>query len=154
MGRANVIGALAACAGLLAATSGASAQASQSFDVLPPGTIFSSNINSGAELAAIFGDPATNPVAAARAPNVFIQPNWGVIYSGSGKKISEHGGGSIDDTHVALLVSNPAIHGHTVEEHVSTTQVAPTILRALDLDPDALDAVRKEGTHVLPGVRL
>jgi hypothetical protein len=38
MGRAILIGALAACAGLLAATSGASAQASQSFDVLPPGT--------------------------------------------------------------------------------------------------------------------
>jgi hypothetical protein len=37
---------------------------------------------------------------------------------------------------------------------VTTTQVAPTILRALDLDPDALDAVRKEGTKALPGVRL
>jgi hypothetical protein len=29
-------------------------------------------------------------------------------------------------------------------------QVAPTILRALGLDPSALDAVRSEGTHVLP----
>jgi hypothetical protein len=29
--------------------------------------------------------------------------------------------------------------------------VAPTILRILGLDPDSLDAVRKEGTAVLPG---
>src|SRR5580658_4262728 len=48
-------------------------------DVLPPGTIFTSNINSGAELAAIFGDPTSaDPISAARAPNAFIQPNSGV----------------------------------------------------------------------------
>jgi hypothetical protein len=29
-------------------------------------------------------------------------------------------------------------------------QVAPTILKALGLDPSALDAVREEGTQVLP----
>jgi hypothetical protein len=33
---------------------------------------------------------------------------------------------------------------------VGTVQVAPTILQALGLDPSALDAVRKEGTQVLP----
>ena len=31
-----------------------------------------------------------------------------------------------------------------------TTQIAPTILRALGLDPEALDGVRLEGTHSLP----
>jgi hypothetical protein len=31
-------------------------------------------------------------------------------------------------------------------------QVAPTILQALGLDPNALDAVRQEGTAVLPEV--
>jgi arylsulfatase A-like enzyme len=123
--------------------------------VLPPGTIFSANINSGAELAAIYGDPTSgDPIAAARAPNVVIQPNWGVIYSGSSKKISEHGGGTLDDTHVALLVSNPGLSRRTVHKHVWTKQVAPTILRALDLDPDALQAVQKEGTKVLPGLRF
>jgi len=30
--------------------------------------------------------------------------------------------------------------------------VAPTILKALALDPRALEAVRKEGTPVLPGL--
>jgi hypothetical protein len=124
-------------------------------DVLPPGTIFSSNINHGAELAAIYGDPTSgDPVAAARAPNVFIQPNWGVIYSGSSKKISEHGGGTLDDTRVALLVSNPGLTARTVDGHVETKQVAPTILRALDLDPAELQAVVKEHTATLPGLGL
>jgi arylsulfatase A-like enzyme len=124
-------------------------------NVLPPGTIFEASVNYGAELAEIYGDPTSgDPVAAARAPNVFIQPNWGVIYSGSTKKISEHGGSTLDDTNVALLVSNPHLHHRKIEKHVWTKQVAPTILRALDLDPDALDAVRKEDTKVLPGLRL
>ncbi|MFL5308210.1 MAG: alkaline phosphatase family protein, partial [Polyangia bacterium] len=124
-------------------------------NVLPPGTILDANINHGAQLSAIFGDPTSgDPVAAARAPNVFIQPNWGVIYSGSSKKISEHGGGTLDDTGVALLISHPGLHAHTVAGHVWTKQVAPTILRALDLDPEALEAVRKEHTQVLPGLPL
>jgi hypothetical protein len=120
---------------------------------LPPGTIFSSNINFGPELASLFGDPtSSDPVAAARAPNVFIQPNWGVIYSGSSKKVSEHGGATLDDTNVTLLVSNPSLHHKTVARHVGTQQVAPTILRALGLEPSALEAVRIEGTAVLPGL--
>jgi arylsulfatase A-like enzyme len=124
-------------------------------DTLPPGTVFTSNINHGDELADIFGDPTSgDPVAAARAPNVFIQPNWGVIYNGGSKKIAEHGGGTLDDTNVALLVSNPGLSAGVVSKHVTTTQVAPTILRALDLDPDALEAVRKEHTTKLPGLKL
>ena len=124
-------------------------------DTLPPGTIFSSNINFGAELSAIYGDPtSSDPLAAARAPNAVVQPNWGVIYNGGSKKIAEHGGGTLDDTHVALLVSNPGLHHKTVRRHVSTTQVAPTILRALALEPSDLDAVRKEGTKALPGLHF
>jgi arylsulfatase A-like enzyme len=120
-------------------------------DVLPPGTIFRASINHGGELADIYGDPTSDdPIAAARAPNVVIQPNWGVIYSGSSKKLAEHGGGTLDDTHVALLVSSSHLHAAVVREHVSTTQVAPTILAALGLDPTKLEAVRKEKTRVLP----
>lgn len=122
-------------------------------DVLPANTIFASSINAGAPLAAIYGDPTgTDPVAAARAPNIVIQPNAGVIYSGSSKKIAEHGGGTVDDTQVALLVSMPSIHPGTLSTAVSTTQIAPTILKALGLDPQALQAVQKEGTAVLPGL--
>ena len=119
-------------------------------DKMPSGTIVSTNINYGHNLAMLFGDPGSrNPVAAARAPNVFIQPNAGVIYSGSSKKIAEHGGGTLDDTHVALMIAMPFIRGRSVSTPVSTTQIAPTILRALRLDPQSLDAVRAEGTRPL-----
>jgi hypothetical protein len=51
-----------------------------------------------------------------------------------------------------LLVSNPNLHAGTVTSFVETTQVAPTILKILGLDPRNLDAVRIEGTPVLPGL--
>ena len=37
---------------------------------------------------------------------------------------------------------------------VGTLQVAPTILRALGLDPAQLDGVRLEGTRELPAVQF
>jgi Type I phosphodiesterase / nucleotide pyrophosphatase len=121
-------------------------------NTLPAGTIFSSSISSGAALAALFGDPLVpNSIAAARAPNAFVQPNAGVVYSSSTKKISEHGGGTSNDTGVALLISLPAFgKPHTVSAAVGTTQVAPTILRALGLDPQLLQSVTLEHTAVLP----
>jgi arylsulfatase A-like enzyme len=51
-----------------------------------------------------------------------------------------------------MLVSNPNFESSTVTSFVETSQVAPTILAALGLDPSSLDAVQKEGTPVLPGV--
>jgi hypothetical protein len=42
--------------------------------------------------------------------------------------------------------------GKIISEPVTTTQIPPTILRALRLDPRALEAVVKEGTAVLPGL--
>ena len=79
-----------------------------------------------------------------------MQPNIGHTYSGSTKKHAEHGGFAFDDTNVMLLVSSPWIAPKTVHAWAETMQVAPTILRALGLDPNALDAVRREGTAVLP----
>jgi len=35
---------------------------------------------------------------------------------------------------------------------VETTQVAPTILKLLGLNPGSLQAVQREGTQVLPGL--
>jgi hypothetical protein len=86
-----------------------------------------------------------------RTPDIVVLPNVGVVYTGSAKKQAEHGGFALDDTNVMLLVSNPSIQPRTITTFVETTQVAPTILRILGLDPDSLDAVRKEGTQVLPG---
>jgi hypothetical protein len=87
-----------------------------------------------------------------RTPDIVVLPNVGVVYTGGLKKQSEHGGFAWDDTNVMLLVSNPRIEHRTVHSFVETTQVAPTILKVLGLDPNDLDAVKKEGTPVLPGV--
>ena len=87
-----------------------------------------------------------------RTPDIVVIPNHGVVYTGNLKKQSEHGGFAWDDTNVMLLVSNPEIKGRTVYSFVETAQVAPTILQILGLDPNKLDAVRKEGTPVLPGI--
>jgi hypothetical protein len=87
-----------------------------------------------------------------RSPDIIVAPNVGVIYTGSLKKQSEHGGFAHDDTNVMLLVSNPGIRAHTNTSFVETSQVAPTILQLLGLDPSALDAVRTEGTPVLPNL--
>jgi len=51
-----------------------------------------------------------------------------------------------------ILVSNPRLHARTVTSAVETTQVAPSILAALGLDPNKLQAVQIEGTPVLPGL--
>jgi hypothetical protein len=87
-----------------------------------------------------------------RTPDIVVIPNVGVVYTGNLKKQSEHGGFAADDTNVMLLVSNPHVEAHTVNSFVETAQVAPTILKILGLDPDALDAVREEGTPVLPSL--
>jgi hypothetical protein len=105
-------------------------------------------IYSGDELEDTFGDPKFG-----RVPDLILQPIPGTIYSGSKAKISEHGGFSEDDTHVLLVLSNPKLRG-VVDQQVENKQVAPTILKVLGLDPDKLDAVRKENTRLLPGVDL
>jgi len=56
-----------------------------------------------------------------------------------------------DDTHVALLISVAGVEERHVAAPVETTQVAPTILRALGLDPRELQAVREEHTKLLTG---
>jgi hypothetical protein len=107
----------------------------------------------GPSLAAIFDAPGLPSEGGdPRTPDIIVAPNVGVIYTGSAKKQAEHGGFAQDDTNVLLLVSNPSLAPRTVTSFVETTQVAPTILKILGLDPSALDAVRKEGTPVLPGL--
>jgi arylsulfatase A-like enzyme len=78
----------------------------------------------------------------------------GVTYSNSKKKQEEHGGFSHDDTNVLLLISNPYLVPATVSAPTATAQVAPTILYALGLDPSSLQAVRLEGTPVLPDLNV
>jgi hypothetical protein len=108
----------------------------------------------GASLETMFNAPGLPPNGDPRTPDIIVQPNVGVIYTGSAKKQAEHGGFAHDDTNVMILVSNPDLPAKTVTSFVETTQVAPTILQALGLDPGDLDAVQKEGTPVLPGLNF
>jgi hypothetical protein len=104
----------------------------------------------GDTFTTMFNQPGIPPNGDPRSPDFIVQPNVGHTYTGSTKKQSEHGGFAFDDTNVMLLVSNPRLQPKTVHAWAETNQVAPTILRALGLDPGALDAVRSEGTRVLP----
>jgi len=104
----------------------------------------------GPSLFLNFNDPTVDP----RTPDIIVTPNVGVTYSGSTAKQAEHGGFSHDDTNVVLLLSNPSFQPTTLKTVVGTAQVAPTILHALGINPNALDAVRAEGTPVLPAVQF
>jgi hypothetical protein len=97
-------------------------------------------------LPATGGDP--------RTPDIIVQPQVGVVYTGSLKKQAEHGGFAPNDVEVMVLVSNPNIKAKTLGTPVETRQVAPTILSLLGLDPNSLDAVRLEGTQGLPGIQF
>lgn len=108
----------------------------------------------GPSLALNYNWPGWAPSGDPRTPDILVTPNVGVTYTGSAKKLEEHGGFAHDDTNVMLLVSNPALVPRTVYAEVGTLQVAPSILRALGLDPRLLDGVRWEGTAVLPEVNL
>ncbi|CAJ7784712.1 type I phosphodiesterase/nucleotide pyrophosphatase family protein [Burkholderia pseudomallei] len=104
----------------------------------------------GPSVAERFGNPALG-----RTPDIVVQPNPGVIYTSSKKKDEEHGGNAPDDSHLGLLVSYAGLRqGRTIDAPVLTTQVAPTILRSLGLEPRLLHAVALEGTRVLPGLGL
>jgi arylsulfatase A-like enzyme len=95
-------------------------------------------------LTALYEDPFHNT----RVPDFIAVTNHGVICTG-GSKLAEHGGFSDDDRNVALLVSAPQLKQQYVEALTYTTQIAPTILHALGLDPLLLDGVIAEGTPIL-----
>jgi hypothetical protein len=106
----------------------------------------------GQSLNQLFNPPGIPPNGDPRSPDIAVAPNVGVTYSGSTKKQAEHGGFAHDDTNVMILVSNPKFKPKTLTTPVQTAQVAPTILKALGLNPASLQAVQVEGTEVLPGI--
>jgi hypothetical protein len=109
-------------------------------------------IFSGPALTQLFNRPGLPPTGDPRTPDIIVTPNIGVTYSGSTKKLAEHGGFSHDDTNVIMVLSNPGLDAKTVTSPVETMQVAPTILKALGLNPNALQSVVLEGTEVLPSL--
>ena len=109
-------------------------------------------IFSGPAIGQLFNLPGLPPSGDPRTPDIIVTPNIGVTYSGSTKKLAEHGGFSHDDTNVMMLLSNPNFSPNTITSPVETMQIAPTILLALHLNPEALQSVQQEGTQVLPEV--
>jgi hypothetical protein len=104
-------------------------------------------IFAGADAAAYFHVAAGD----ARVPDVFGISQYGTVYTGGKGKIAEHGGANPQDRDVPLVVSGGAIADHQVNDSwVETTQIAPTILRLLGLNPTALRAVQIEHTRALP----
>ncbi len=106
----------------------------------------------GPSLALNYNVSGLQPGQDSRTPDIIVTPNVGVTYSNSKKKQEEHGGFSHDDTNVMLLLANPLLVARTLAVPTTTAQVAPTILIALGLDPNALQGVQQEGTAILPGL--
>jgi arylsulfatase A-like enzyme len=102
----------------------------------------------GADIdALVAGQMAGNP---GRHPDIIVQPDQGVVYATAGSKLCDHGGLHEQDRHVALVMAGPHVQPGQVDQVVGLQQVAPTILKALGLAPNDLDAVRLEHTHRLP----
>jgi len=100
-----------------------------------------------------FGKPLTDN----RTPDLIVKLKPGYIYVGntsSTVKRAEHGGLNPDDLDVPIILSSdgldPSLFGDVITSGVFTTQLAPTILEALGLNPELLDGVRLEGTQALP----
>jgi hypothetical protein len=108
----------------------------------------------GPGIVQMFNAAGLPPNGDPRTPDIIVAPDVGVTYSGSTKKLAEHGGFSHDDTNVIMLVSNPFFDAATINSPVETAQIAPTILQWLGLDPNALQAVQLEHTQILPAVQF
>jgi hypothetical protein len=103
-------------------------------------------IYAGADAARLIGVDQSDP----RVPDVIGIAQYGVVYTGKQKKIAEHGGDHLEDRNVPILVEWPgAVGGTNVTDPVETTQIAPTILKLLGLNPNELQAVNIEGTESL-----
>jgi hypothetical protein len=79
----------------------------------------------GSGISQLFNPPGLPPDGDPRTPDIIITPNIGVVYTGSTKKLAEHGGFAHDDINVVLLLSNPRFRHKTITSPVETTQVAP-----------------------------
>lgn len=106
-------------------------------------------VYAGADAAHFIGVAAGD----SRVPDVIGIAAHGTVFTGGTKKIAEHGGDDPQDRNVPLVVDGPIAHrGVITDQPVLTTQIAPTILRAIGLAPGELTAVRTEGTPLLPGL--
>ena len=94
----------------------------------------------GAAAANFFGVSVDN----GHYPDVFGKVQEGIVYS-KPTKLAEHGGMNTGDRHVLMVVDGPGIPAQVESAPVETTQVAPTILSLLGLNPAQLTAVQARG---------
>jgi hypothetical protein len=107
-------------------------------------------VYAGQEAANFIGVPHSDP----RVPDIIGIVQHGVVYTGGMKKIAEHGGADRQDRNVPILVVLPGLQqGGVIGSAVETTQIAPTILTLLGLNPQDLQAVQIEHTTVLPALQ-
>jgi arylsulfatase A-like enzyme len=116
-------------------------------------------ILSGESLKLLFPDPLLDPAT----PDVIVVPNLGVNFEPTLSTAlpavqAEHGGFNENETHVPLMIVGGSTNGvpinpGIIRAPVSTTQIAPTILELLNLDPNALQSVRLENVEVLAGLK-
>ena len=114
---------------------------------------------SGESLKLLFPDPLSDPAP----PDIVVVPNLGVNFEPNTNTAlpavqAEHGGLNENETHVPLLIVGGSTNGipitpGIIRAAVTTTQIAPTILELLNLDPNALQAVRLENVGVLSGIK-
>jgi arylsulfatase A-like enzyme len=103
-------------------------------------------VYTGVAAAQLIGVSESDP----RVPDVIGIAQYGVVYTAHLAKIAEHGGDHPEDRNVPILVAWPgATSGLNVTAPVETTQIAPTILELLGLNPEELQAVHMEGTQPL-----
>jgi len=105
-----------------------------------------SQVFAGVAAARLIGVGQSDP----RVPDVIGLAQYGVVYTGHKSKIAEHGGDHLEDRNVPIVIAWPGAPGGTaVTKPVETTQIAPTILKLLGLNPHELQAVKSEGTGSL-----
>jgi arylsulfatase A-like enzyme len=122
-------------------------------------TLNIAQILSGESLKLLWPDPLSDPAT----PDIVVVPNLGVNFEPTLSSAlpavqAEHGGLNENEIHVPLMVvggstNGIAINPGLIRAPVSTTQIAPTILELLNLDPNALQAVRLENVEVLAGLK-
>lgn len=124
--------------------------------VTDPKGVYSSTVASSGLTSVVTGADADRlvdaPIGDPHAPDLIGIAQHGVVYTGGVKKIAEHGGAAPDDLEVPLVVAGAGVaHGTTVATSVQTTQIAPTILTLLGINPNELQGVTADHTAALPG---
>ncbi len=118
-------------------------------------TLHIQQILSGESMKLLFADPLVDP----STPDIIVIPYNGTNYETTLNTAlpavqAEHGGFNENETHVPLLVVASTVTPGQIKAPVTLSQVAPTILTLLGINPNQLQAVKLEGVNALPGVKM